>query len=144
MIEGKIISYNSIEGRGRISRDDGGGDVVVFGAEMQLTPSVGDRVLFQVVPSSRGPKAIRVKPLVDVGLKRHTGRVLWFDGKRGFGRILSDEGLGELYVHLNQLKLPNERRKLYQGELVCFDVVQDALGTRAVKVQTAQRADASA
>jgi len=51
-----------------------------------------------------------------------TGRILWFDVKKGFGFIKSDEG-GDVFVHYSKiLAEPGEFRVLDEGDAVEFEL----------------------
>ena len=56
----------------------------------------------------------------------------WFNEKKGFGFIESDEG-GDVFVHYSAIQ-GNGFRTLYEGQRISFDVEQGNKGPSAVKV----------
>ena len=60
------------------------------------------------------------------------GKVKWFNEKKGFGFIESDEG-GDVFVHYSAIQ-GNGFRTLYEGQRISFDVEQGNKGPSAVKV----------
>jgi CspA family cold shock protein len=64
---------------------------------------------------------------------RHTGTVIWFNAKRGYGFVAPDvrakipalvEGK-DLFVHYSQISSEARRKNLYEGQRVEFEVVPD-------------------
>ncbi len=62
------------------------------------------------------------------------GRVKWFNEKKGFGFIESDE-LGDVFVHYTAIE-DQGFRALKEGESVFFDYEEGKKGLQAVKVKT--------
>lgn len=63
-----------------------------------------------------------------------TGKVKWFDDKKGFGFISRHDGKGDLFVHHSGLDMDGYRSlKPEQG--VEFDVVEAERGPKAVNVR---------
>lgn len=62
-----------------------------------------------------------------------TGKVKWFDERKGFGFIQSDDGK-DVFVHLNDLK-SSGINNLHEGQLVTFDIMQDQKGPSAKNIQ---------
>lgn len=60
------------------------------------------------------------------------GTVKWYDKKKGYGFILSDEG-GDVFVHYTDFAGPS-LRSLNDGEEVVFDIVPGEKGLRAQNV----------
>lgn len=66
-------------------------------------------------------------------MERHTGTVVWFDPKRGYGFIAPDvRGQiptlakdKDLFVHFSQIASQANRKNLYESQRVEFDVVDD-------------------
>lgn len=61
------------------------------------------------------------------------GTVKWFDSKKGFGFITSDEGT-DVFVHYSKIDKPNFKT-LDEGEAVEFRVVEGAKGPQAEDVR---------
>ena len=62
-----------------------------------------------------------------------SGRVKWFDNKRGFGFIAQASGK-DIFVHHSSIQGPGYKT-LLEGELVTFDVVNSDKGPKALNVQ---------
>ena len=61
-----------------------------------------------------------------------TGTVKWFNAKKGFGFISSDEG-NDVFVHFSALNMEGFK-SLDEGQEVEFEVVQGAKGPQATNV----------
>lgn len=61
-----------------------------------------------------------------------TGKVKWFDRKKGFGFITSGE-LGDVFVHYQHI-MGDGYRVLHQGEPVEFEVEETDKGLLATQV----------
>ena len=62
------------------------------------------------------------------------GRVKWFNEKKGYGFIESEEH-GDVFIHYSAIE-GNGFRSLSDGEEVIFEVEQGNKGLQAVKVRT--------
>ncbi len=62
------------------------------------------------------------------------GRVKWFNDKKGYGFIESDEH-GDVFVHYSAID-GSGFRTLSEGEPVTFEVEEGNKGLQAVKVKT--------
>ena len=67
---------------------------------------------------------------------RETGRVKWFNNKKGYGFIERQEG-GDVFVHYTAIKTDGFR-SLEEGEAVTFDVVRGPKGLQAENVEKAR------
>jgi CspA family cold shock protein len=67
-----------------------------------------------------------------------SGKVKWFDNKRGFGFIAQDSGQ-DVFVHHSSI-MGNGFKTLNEGDEVIFDIIP---GDRGLKAQNVQRAHAS-
>ena len=66
-----------------------------------------------------------------------TGKVKWFNNKRGYGFIVPEEQGPEVFVHQTAIK-GSGYRTLNQGEPVNFDLVVSDKGPKADNVQRLQ------
>lgn len=64
-----------------------------------------------------------------------TGKVKWFDARKGFGFITPDDGSAELFVHHSQIRMKGYRQ-LETGQAVEFQVEDSERGPKAVRVRT--------
>lgn len=63
-----------------------------------------------------------------------TGKVKWFDGKKGYGFIIPSEGNGDIFVHYSAIKSESEFKTLKEGMAVQFDVMEGKKGLQAQNV----------
>jgi len=61
-----------------------------------------------------------------------TGKVKWFNEKKGYGFIENDEG-GDVFVHHTAIRSEGFRT-LMEGERVSFEIEQGAKGPKAANV----------
>jgi CspA family cold shock protein len=64
-----------------------------------------------------------------------SGKVKWFDNKKGFGFIIEETGQ-DVFVHHSAI-LGQGFKTLNEGELVQFEVVESNKGLKAQNVQRA-------
>jgi CspA family cold shock protein len=67
-------------------------------------------------------------------VKRVTGKVKWFNSKKGFGFIIPDDGGNDLFVHFTAIQ-SNGYKTLQEGQKVEFEVMQTNKGDKAVNVK---------
>jgi len=72
-----------------------------------------------------------------------TGRVKWFNDRRGYGFIALSETGEEVFVHHTAIQDPMEFRTLVMGQIVEFELIHGNKGLQAYNVQ-ARRAMAEA
>ena len=63
-----------------------------------------------------------------------TGTVKWFDGKKGFGFIVPDDGGKELFVHHSDIQMDGFK-DLNDGQAVEFEVGEGQKGPCAQSVK---------
>jgi CspA family cold shock protein len=66
-----------------------------------------------------------------------SGKVKWFDNKKGFGFIIQETGQ-DVFVHHTAI-LGQGFKTLNEGEVVNFDVIESGKGLKAQNVQRAQQ-----
>ena len=59
-----------------------------------------------------------------------TGKVKFFNERKGFGFIIDDEGQQEVFVHVSGLV-----DKIRENDPVSFDVTEDNRGKKAINVR---------
>ena len=62
-----------------------------------------------------------------------TGKVKWFDGRKGFGFIEQDAGGEDVFVHFSALQ-GEGYKTLDEGQEVQFDIVEGKKGPQAANV----------
>ncbi|WP_300108506.1 cold-shock protein [uncultured Alistipes sp.] len=62
-----------------------------------------------------------------------TGRVKWFDNKKGYGFITSEDGK-DIFVHYTGI-ISNSFKTLNEGEKVSFELENGAKGEQAINVK---------
>jgi CspA family cold shock protein len=67
-------------------------------------------------------------------VKRVTGKVKWFNSKKGFGFIVPDDGGNDLFVHFTAIQ-SSGYKTLQEGQKVEFEVMQTNKGDKAVNVK---------
>ncbi len=64
-----------------------------------------------------------------------TGKVKWFDSKKGFGFIVPQDGQSsDVFVHYSSIKSDNEFKTLKAGMIVEYEVSQGEKGLQASNV----------
>ena len=60
------------------------------------------------------------------------GKVKWFNERKGFG-FIANEGGPDVFVHFSDIEADGYR-KLQEGDLVQYEIVQGEKGPKAAKV----------
>ena len=63
-----------------------------------------------------------------------TGKVKWFDGKKGYGFIVPVTGQGDVFVHYSSIQTEREFKTLKEGMAVKFDLTEGDKGLQAQNV----------
>lgn len=66
-----------------------------------------------------------------------TGKVKWFDSKKGYGFILTEEGR-EIFVHYTGI-VAEGFKALTEGQIVEFEIGNNEKGVQAVNVTVAPK-----
>lgn len=62
------------------------------------------------------------------------GKIKWFDAKKGFGFITTDDGSEDLFVHFSNIKT-NGFESLLKGQDVIYEIKQGHQGLQATNVR---------
>ena len=65
-----------------------------------------------------------------------TGTVKWFNGQKGFGFIIPDDGGKDIFVHISAVE-KSGMKTLLEGQKVSFDLEEARGKIAAVNLQTA-------
>jgi len=63
-----------------------------------------------------------------------TGKVKWFDNKKGYGFIELDDGSGDIFVHYADI-LEEGFKSLSEGDNVKFEISDTEKSRKATKVE---------
>jgi CspA family cold shock protein len=63
-----------------------------------------------------------------------TGKVKWFDNKKGYGFIELDDGSGDIFVHYSDIT-EEGFKSLSEGDAVEFEVSESDQSRKATKVK---------
>jgi CspA family cold shock protein len=64
---------------------------------------------------------------------RLTGKVKWFNPKKGYGFITRDDGKGDVFVHFTAIE-GEGFKTLEEGQKVEFEIVEEEKGEKAKNV----------
>jgi len=62
-----------------------------------------------------------------------TGKVKWFNEKKGYGFIEPDDGSEDVFVHYTSIQREGFRT-LNEGQLVSYEIIMEPRGPKAVNV----------
>lgn len=60
-----------------------------------------------------------------------TGKIKFFNRKKGYGFIVDDESQSEIFVHITGVTEKN----LQQDDVVTYDIAEDEKGKKAINVK---------
>jgi CspA family cold shock protein len=66
--------------------------------------------------------------------ERVSGRIKWFNHQKRYGFILRDDGLQDVFVHMNEFRIKTDAHWLHDGDQVEFGVEKTPKGPSAVDV----------
>ncbi len=66
-------------------------------------------------------------------MSTYTGKVKWFDVKKGFGFLERDDGSEDIFVHFRSIQ-GDGFKKLDEGQEVDFEIEEGDKGLQAVNV----------
>ena len=66
-------------------------------------------------------------------MSTYTGKVKWFDVKKGFGFLERDDGSEDIFVHYRSIQ-GDGFKKLDEGQEVDFEIEEGDKGLQAVNV----------
>lgn len=62
-----------------------------------------------------------------------TGKVVWFDPRKGIGFISKDDGTGDLFVHWTNIAMEGFKT-LKPGQVVSYEMGENHRGEQAVNI----------
>jgi cold shock protein len=68
-----------------------------------------------------------------------TGKVIWFNGAKGFGFIKPETG-SDVFVHYTAIVSGDKYKTLNEGDTVSFEIVDGPKGKQAANVQVTEAA----
>jgi CspA family cold shock protein len=66
--------------------------------------------------------------------ERLTGKVVWFNDKKGFGFISRDDGGGDIFVHYSNVCIEGFKT-LAADQIVSFSIGKNNRGPQAIEVE---------
>jgi CspA family cold shock protein len=139
-VKGHVQQFSQQRRCGLIRPDDGYPAIRVFLSDFRSAADgsrvmSGDAVEFRIEHAPEGPMAADVVVLEDgATMERVRGRIKWFDHQKRYGFIQRDDGLRDVFLHMNEFRSKTDVYWLRDGEAVEFEVEQAPKGPRAVDV----------
>lgn len=69
-----------------------------------------------------------------VDKKVATGKVVWFDAKKGIGFVSKDDGTGDLFVHWSNIVMEGFKT-LKPGQTVSYELGENHKGVQAINIK---------
>jgi CspA family cold shock protein len=69
-----------------------------------------------------------------------TGKVVWFDSRKGLGFIAKDDGTGDIFVHWSNI-VADGYKTLKPGQVVSFGLGENHRGQQAIDVRVIKNSD---
>jgi CspA family cold shock protein len=66
--------------------------------------------------------------------ERINGHIKWFDHRKRYGFIQRDDGLADVFVHMNEFRSVAEAHWIKEGDAVEFEIEQTPKGPSAADV----------
>jgi len=138
--KGHVKWFGQRERCGFVRPDDGTPDIYLFLSDFRepVEPSCvtkGDAVEFCIEHAPEGPRAVDVVFLEERRAgKRVRGTVKWFSLRKCYGFVERENGLADVFVHLNDFRDAADAYWLVQGDTVEFIVKQMSKGPRGLDV----------
>jgi len=63
-----------------------------------------------------------------------TGKVCWFDSRKGIGFLTKDDGTGDLFVHWSNVEMDGFKT-LKPGQVVSFELGENHKGAQAINIK---------
>jgi CspA family cold shock protein len=139
-MKGLIKWFNAEECCGYVRPEDGSPGAFLFLSEFreevdasQILP--GHTVEYRVEKALEGARAVDVVLLEQASPDtRLQGSIKWFDNKKRYGFIQREDGLADVFVHVNSLRGNTDASRLAEGDPVEFRVKPTSKGYQAVDV----------
>jgi cold shock protein len=156
-VSGVVKWFNPEKGFGFVELSDGSGDGFLHGSVLAQsginTVQPGETLEVRVGPGHKGPHVTEVLSIdsstaVPMASQRSsaqattsngpsvevTGKVKWFNPKKGWGFIAPNGGGKDVFVHISALE-QSGIAGLTEGQPVVFDVVEGRKGLEAARVR---------
>ena len=137
---GHIKEFNHQMRCGLVRPADGYPDIRVFLSDFRGDVDIsrltsGDTVEFRIEHAPEGPRAVDVVVVNGRSTpERVKGRIKWFSQQKGYGFIQRDDGLRDVFVHMNAFRIRSDAYWVRSEDIVDFEVGQGRKGPRAVDV----------
>lgn len=73
-------------------------------------------------------------------MEKKTGKVIWFNDKKGFGFLAQDDQSEDLFVHYTNIKVEGFKT-LTAGQIVSYAVGHNHRGPQAIEVEVIGEAE---